>query len=196
MIALHCVWQAHLDEDTRLSPDEAAAITTAIETASKQMRSEVAWMAASERAGSLFRLPRGGGAAGDGDGGELSGAGGAAAEESPLGFEALREFTVGIQVVGSAQQDEFFAPPSSKQDGDDGDRSGDDSTVAPSQVASALPEADFVRFNAAGLQALLAEGCLYGWFLWGAEAETKELLKASQIEGADAALLVPPATRA
>ena len=46
---------------------------------------------------------------------------------------------------------------------------------------------EFVRFNAAGLQAILAEGCLYGWHLWGAEAAARAQLGAAKNE-----LLTPP----
>ena len=53
-----------------------------------------------------------------------------------------------------------------------------------------LPTADFVRFNAAGLQAALAEGCLYGWSLWGAEAGARDQIAACG-EIAARALLVP-----
>ena len=53
---------------------------------------------------------------------------------------------------------------------------------------SDLPIADYLRFNAAGLQAMLSEGCLYGWLLWGVEAEVADQLSPE----AASALLVPP----
>ena len=59
----------------------------------------VAWAVASKRAANFFALQREASSAGtDADGGALG----------SLGFEQLRDFTVGVQVVGAAQQEEFF----------------------------------------------------------------------------------------
>jgi hypothetical protein len=172
--------QAHLDESTRLAPKEARAITAAIERASKLTKSEPAWAAVSRRAASIFGLARGG------DG----------ADEDGFGLLAPGEFTAGVQVVASAQQEEFFARASSPGEAETS-RSGsaDDGAAAADSAAAALeagklPSADLIRFNSAGLQCLLAEGCLYGWLLWGAEAEATSLLAGA--EGAAEALLVPP----
>ena len=169
--------QAHLDESTRLAPDEARAITAAIERASKLTKSEAAWAAVSRRAATVFGLARGADGA-DGD-----------------GFDSLApgEFTAGVQVVASAQQEEFFARPADGEaaegrSGDAGGASADSAAAA----AGELPTADLIRFHAEALQCLLAEGCLYGWLLWGAEAEVASLL--ARADGAAEALLVPPAT--
>ena len=83
-----------------------------------------------------------------------------------------------MQVVAPSQQDEFFAKPNG-----DGALGG----VGPGGPIAPLPTAQFVRFNAAGLQAILAEGCLYGWHLWGAEAAARAQLGAAKDE-----LLTPP----
>ena len=160
--------QVGLDDETRLTPEEAGQIQKMIVATAKQMRSEAAWAAASRRAGALFALPREGGAEEE----ELGG------WDDSQGYEALREFSSGVQVVAPSQQDEFFAKPNG-----DGALGG----VGPGGPIDPLPTAEFVRFNAAGLQAILAEGCLYGWHLWGAEAAARAQLGAAKDE-----LLTPP----
>ena len=107
------------------------------------MRSEVAWAAASRRAASLFGLP-------------------APESSTSLGVEDLRLFSKGVQVVTPSQQAEFFSSPA--------DETGRDEEVAAATFAAPLPSASFIPFNAAGLQCALAEACLFGWQLWGAEA--------------------------
>ncbi len=82
--------QADLDDQATLTSEEAQAIQATIQRAAREMKTEVAWMAASVQAGSLLGLTRDGGAGADGVG----------------GFEQLREFTTGVQVVGAAQQEE------------------------------------------------------------------------------------------
>ena len=168
--------QADLDDETTLTGEEARAVTARIQRATREMRCEVAWLAASRRAGVLLQLPQD--------------------EDASFGYEALREFTVGVQVVGAAQQSEFFAP----SDEGRADAAGGGAmeklkgaVASAVSAADAMPAADLVRFNAAGLQAMLAEGCLYGWHLWGAEAEAMDILADSD---AEEALLVPPATPA
>jgi hypothetical protein len=147
------------------------------------MKSEVAWAAASRRAGTLLGLPP-------------------PTDHELGGHELLRDFTVGVQVVSSSQQEEFFASGASEggdsardDAGDDagGDASGDAASAA---AVTEMPTAEFIRFNAAGLQAMLAEACLYGWFLWGAEVEARTVLtEGAAGEGATEALLVPAARR-
>ena len=88
----------------------------------------------------LFALPREGGTE------EEEGLGG---WDDSQGYEALREFSSGVQVVAPSQQDEFFAKPNG-----DGALGG----VGPGGPIDPLPTAEFVRFNAAGLQAILARG--------------------------------------
>lgn len=103
-----------------------------------------------------------------------------ALEDAPLGFEQLREFTTGVQVCSAAQQEEFFSalaqnPELAEQ-------------MASSRDEGALPTGDFMRFNAAALQCLLAEACLYGWHLWATEAH----IEAELNEEASTVLLQPP----
>jgi len=119
----------------------------------------------------------------------------------------LREFTVGVQVVAPAQQSEFFNSPSEGEAGGEGGGSRGQGAEAGAGAAAVnggvapLPSAEFVRFNAAGLQALLAEGCLFGWMLWQAEAEAMAVLAAAPDDGSASArtaegsslLLTPPA---
>ena len=175
--------QAHLDDDAVLSPEEARAVAEQIQRSTREMKSEVAWAAASRRAGTLLGLPP-------------------PTDHELGGHELLRDFTVGVQVVSSSQQEEFFASGASEggdsardDAGDDagGDASGDAASAA---AVTEMPTAEFIRFNAAGLQAMLAEACLYGWFLWGAEVEARTVLtEGAAGEGATEALLVPAARR-
>jgi len=183
--------QAHLDGERRLSGAEASALKAGIERSTKQPKTEAAWAAASRRAGAFFALPR--------EGGEGS--------EGGFGYESLREFTVGVQVVAPAQQSEFFNSPSEGEAGGEGGGSRGQGAEAGAGAAAVnggvapLPSAEFVRFNAAGLQALLAEGCLFGWMLWQAEAEAMAVLAAAPDDGSASArtaegsslLLTPPA---
>ena len=89
---------------------------------------------------------------------------------APLGCEALRDFSSRVQVITSARQSEFF--------GADADAGAD----------GRLPAGEFVPFNAAGLQCALAEACLFGWHVWGAESAACEAVG----DAADA-LMAPPA---
>jgi len=172
--------QADLDDQAVLSPEEAMAIKQTIQKSTREMKSEAAWAAASRRAGTFFGLKR--------EHERDAVAADAIGSEAAPGFEQLREFTVGVQVVGSAQQEEFFAASSDQApDGLVGDLAADAAAAA----NGFLPAGDFVRFNAAGLQAMMAEGCLFGWHLWGAEADARVLVESA---GSEEALLAPPAT--
>ena len=135
------------------------------------MRSEVTWAAASRRAGAFFGLPRG-------------------EARLSLGYEELRLFSKGVQVVAPSQQAEFFAAPSA--DADAPPPAEEEEEEAPplpaAAAASELPTASFLPFNAAGLQCVLAEGCLYGWHLWGAETAASKGLG----DAAARALMTPP----
>lgn len=176
--------QLFLDDETVLTAAEAQQIKVRIEEAAQQMRSEVAWAAASRRAASFFELPSedaSGGA--EGSGGALGGVGQA------LGHEPLRIFSKGVQVVGGAQQDEFFAT-----DGEmaaaaatASEANDDEATESEPAAPALLPTAEFVPFNAAGLQCALSEACLFGWHLWGAEIRAEAELG----EGGAAVLLTP-----
>ena len=161
--------QAHLSDDETVTAVEAQEMTAAIQRATTEMKTEAAWLAASGRAGSLLGLPHDEGAEGE-----------------AARYESLRDFTVGVQVVGSAQQEEFFASPPSESGTPDAEGAAEPDGVDP------LPTAEFVRFNAAGLQAMLAEGCLFGWLLWGAEAAARDMLESSASD--EDSLLAPPAT--
>lgn len=168
--------QAHLDDQQVLTPTEARAIQETIQRSAREMKSEVAWMVASRRAGSMMNLAH-------------------EAKDSLDGYEQLREFTTGVQAVERSRLDEFFAKRHSDSDKDERSISQQEvptgsSPESPS-AASFLPMGDFIPFNAAGLQALLAEGCLYGWFLWSVETKVRSALG---VKGADA-LLVPTAVR-
>ena len=134
------------------------------------MRSEVTWAAASRRAGAFFGLPRG-------------------EARLSLGYEELRLFSKGVQVVAPSQQAEFFAAPSADADAPPPPAEEEDEAPPLPAAASELPTASFLPFNAAGLQCVLAEGCLYGWHLWGAEAAAR-----AQLGAAKDVLLTPPAT--
>ena len=182
--------QEALGGDERvLSPAEARAVQELIQRSTREMRSEAAWAAASRRAGTLFALPSD----------DLAEDVDVTASLSAGGFEQLREFTAGVQVVSSTQQDEFFQPPPDSG-GSNRDVDNSSSSVVPppppqdpvaADTSSALPQADFVRFNAAGLQAVLAEGCLYGWHLWGAELGAREQLESwVSSDGEDAASIL------
>ena len=172
--------QTHLDDEQRLSPAEARDIQASIQASAKRMRSEAAWAAASRRAGNLFRLAR--------EGGEEE-----EAWDASRGFEALRRFSSGVQVVGAAQQDEFFRAegPQAAAATPEAEAGGGEAAGRTLGEVSELPTAEFVRFNTAGLQATLAEGCLFGWHLWGAESGARAQLVAAG-EGAAEALLTPP----
>jgi hypothetical protein len=152
--------QAGLSDESVVSAQEAQQIKGRIEQAAQMMRSEVAWATASRRAASLFGLP----------GHESS---------TSLGVEDLRLFSKGVQVVAPSQQAEFFSSPS--------DEAGRNEEVA-ATIAAPLPSASFVSFNAAGLQCALAEACLFGWQLWGAEAAASRALG----DAAARALMIPP----
>ena len=180
--------QADLDEEAVLTAAEAQALSARIQRATREMKSEIAWAAASRRAGRVLCLPTEATA----EDGESSGLG-----SSLGGVELLREFTTGVQVVGAGQQEEFFSAGSTLDgEGSEGEGEGDEggATVAgdifAGQLFGNLPVGDFVRFNAAGLQAMLAEACLFGWFLWKAEAEASDVLGPGP---ASDTLLVPPA---
>jgi len=177
--------EAGLTDEQRLSPEEAQAITAAIQSSTRLMKSEAAWAAASRRAGHLFSLERDDAGVGDGS---------ADVWDSSGGYEQLRSFTSGVQVVSATQQEEFFAASS---DGEETTRSASSTAAVGDtehdvKAVAALPTAEFVPFNCAGLQALLAEGCLYGWHLWGAEAGTRAQLAKAGGDKAVEALLTPP----
>jgi len=160
-----------LEEEAVLAPREAQALQDTIQRATQEMKTEAAWTVASRRAGLFFALQR------DKESPD-------SIQEDALGYEALRRFSVGVQVVAAAQQEEFFAAAPQE-------------TAQPRETAEAapgaLPTGEFVRFNAAGLQALLGEACLFGWHLWGAETAAIEALEG---RGEDAAaLLQPPKAR-
>ena len=99
----------------------------------------------------------------------------------PRVLHTAAAFDTCVQVVSPAQQEEFFARAAEAEAADEAvargaAEKGDDGAAA--EVA-ALPTGDFLRFNAAGLQALLAEGCLFGWHVWGAETQLRRVLAAS-----------------
>ena len=176
--------QSSLDDNQRLSAEEAKALIHEIQRCAKQMKSEAAWVAASRRAGTFFRLPWIGP-----DGEPRDDAISAAPFDDSLGYEQLRTFTASVQVVSAAQQAEFFKAPS----GDEEAPSPKPPSTSATPAVVELPTADFVAFNAAGLQALLAEGSLYGWHLWGAEAGARaQLVQAGVGKKAIDALLTPP----
>ena len=56
------------------------------------------------------------------------------------------------------------------------------------EVVAARPSASFIPFNVAGLQCALAEACLFGWHLWGAEAAASAALG----DATARALMIPP----
>jgi hypothetical protein len=177
--------QIHLDDEQRLTPAEAEEVQIAIQESTKHMKSEAAWAAASRRAGNLFALDR---AEGDDEG----------VWDESRGFESLRVFSTGVQVVAASQQEEFFRPqgeerPPPPPDSTDEDPAAGRSAGGPLDGLSdaELPAAAFVRFTSAGLQAILAEGCLFGWHLWGAEAGARAQLVSVGDAAADA-LLLPP----
>ena len=184
--------QAHLQEDATLSPAEAQAVVQAIQTSTRRMKSEAAWAVASRRAGDFFDISgRASASAAE------SAAESAAAADDGAGYEELRTFTTQVQVVGAAQQEEFFA--SSSRDGGSAGAAEDEESAATDAETQdggggdpfALPIGSFVAFNTAGLQACLAEACLFGWHLWGAEAQARARLEAAA-PGAAERLLVPP----
>ena len=88
--------------------EEAQAVVKAIQASTRQMKSEAAWAVASRRAGHFFGLPRTAGTH-DSDGGELDTESDGPPADDGAGFEGLRTFTTQVQVVGAAQQEEFFA---------------------------------------------------------------------------------------
>jgi hypothetical protein len=127
---------------------------------------------------------------------------------SPSRYEELRDFTTGVEVVAPALVEEFF---------NTGDTGGRDSSAVPipglvgepqsatetgakagggeegrtDTLPAPLPRASFVRFNAAGLQALCCEACVVGYVLWGAEREAMTLLG----EEASSVLMPAPPAR-
>ena len=152
-----------------LESDDAEGVANALKLASRQMRSEAAFVVASTRAGTLFELER---------------------EDASMGYEALREFTTRVQPISSAQKSEFYAEES-------GGAADAASAAAASGGGgggggSALPTPELVSFNCAALQALLSEGVLYGWVLWEAETEVCTALP----EKTSVELFKPPATAA
>jgi hypothetical protein len=176
--------QSSLDDNQRLSAEEAKALIHEIQRCAKQMKSEAAWVAASRRAGTFFRLPWIGP-----DGEPRDDAISAAPFDDSLGYEQLPTFTASVQVVSAAEQAEFFKAPS----GDEEAPSPKPPSTSETPAVVELPTADFVAFNSAGLQALLAEGSLYGWHLWGAEAGARaQLVQAGVGKKAIDALLTPP----
>jgi len=180
--------QLFLNDETMLTAAEAQQIKARIEEAAQQMRSEVAWAAASRRAASFFELPSEDAPGAEGGGAALGGVGQA------LGYEPLRMFSKGVQVVGGAQQSEFFATEdevaaAAAAASEAAEEAADEDKAAEPEPAAAalLPTAEFVPFNAAGLQCALSEACLFGWHLWGAELRAEAELG----EGGAEALLTP-----
>ena len=151
-----------------LESDDAEGVANALKLASRQMRSEAAFVVASTRAGTLFELER---------------------EDASMGYEALREFTTRVQPISSAQKSEFYAeePP-----GGAADAASAAAAEGGGGGGSTLPTPELVSFNCAALQALLSEGVLYGWVLWEAETEACQNLP----EAASVELFKPPATAA
>ena len=186
--------EAGLTDEQTLNPQEAAALTGRIKEATRKMRSEAAWAVASRRAGLLFGLdPKA-----DADDEVMEKVEGAF-DDSSRGYEQLRAFTSQVQVVSAGQQEEFFASDGSRLDRKDegGDKKEEEVVVESkagggSGAAFELPTAEFVPFNALGLQSLLAEGCLFGWNLWGAESGMRGQLEYNGGEGLVEALLPPP----
>ena len=166
---------ADLDDERVLTPEEARALQREIRRSTRLTRTEAAWAVGSRRAGGFFAVERTP---------EDTPEGTQVSNDSSAGYEDLREFTVGVQVVTSAQQDEFFAASGERADEAAGEAAGlsqgdedpDGAASAVGRLPESLPTADLVRFNAAGLQALLSESCLYGWHLWGAEAAARAVL--------------------
>ena len=150
-----------------LESDDAEGVANALKLASRQMRSEAAFVVASTRAGTLFELER---------------------EDASMGYEALREFTTRVQPISSAQKSEFYA----EESGGAADAAAAAGGGGGGGGGSALPTPELVSFNCAALQALLSEGVLYGWVLWEAETEVCSALP----EAASVELFKPPATAA
>ena len=197
--------QAHLADDAMLAPEEAQAVVMAIQASTRQMKSEAAWAVASRRAGHFFGLPRTAGTH-DSDGGELDTESDGPPADDGAGFEGLRTFTTQVQVVGAAQQEEFFASDKPSEEhaasaaasgagsdesagmGEEDCGDGQDDITA---NLPAFPRASFIAFNTAGLQACLAEACIFGWHLWAAEAQAMSTAEAAA-PGAAALLMIPP----
>ena len=189
--------QAELDNEQMLTPREAHELQARIQRATRHPRTELAWVVASRRSADFFALQ---------DESEHASEDGAedGAKRGAEGAEVLRQFTVGVQVVSSAQQEEFFAAGAPADDPSESATQGDTTQQNDgagsaggaeelARASSTLPTADFVRFHAAALQALLAESCLYGWHLWGAEAAAERLLQEATSAGqATDDLLQPP----
>ena len=138
--------QADLDDETVLTADAARAVQRAIQRSTRMMKTEAAWAVTSRRAGRMFNLPNPNLPNPNLPSGEqVQGAGysGDASWDSSLGFEALRDFTVGVQVVGAARQDEFFSTATDDanddDDNDDDDDADDANDDAPQTVAGVPP---------------------------------------------------------
>ena len=149
-----------------LESDDAEGVANALKLASRQMRSEAAFVVASTRAGTLFELER---------------------EDASMGYEALREFTT--RVSRSLRRRSRNTPMNRESPPT---RPRRRRLPAAAVAAAALPTPELVSFNCAALQALLSEGVLYGWVLWEAETEVCSALP----EAASVELFKPPATAA
>eukprot|EP00967_Tisochrysis_lutea_P104945 scaffold159607_cov31-Tisochrysis_lutea.AAC.1 len=177
---------AHLGEQQVVSASFARRIEAEIEAATRGMKTDAAWIVASQRAGDFFELSD-------------------AEEPSPCRHEDLREFTTGVHVVGGGLVEEFFDTTEVDTPGadisinplvDQNANIADESAhkeAAPSiegdnAIGKSLPRASFVRFNAAGLQALCCEGCVIGYLLWGAEWDARFALG----EASSSQLMPPP----
>lgn len=153
-----------------LDPDN---VPEEVDRASRGMKSEVAWAAASRRAARFFKLH---------EKKEDTGFDEIDTWKMPLGFEELRVFARGLTVAYDDEVEKHFRVE------------GEAAPTFPSaDVDDKRPVGDFVPFNQAGLQTLLAEGCLYGWHLWAIEVGIKQNLR--QVGGDDVVemlLTAPP----
>ena len=93
-----------------------------------------------------------------------------------------------IHIHTHRQQAEFFASPSSEEPEAPGGGAGAGAAAEGPSAVAPLPSASFLPFNAAGLQCALAEACLFGWHLWGAETAASQGLG----DAAARALMTPP----
>lgn len=201
---------AHLADQQRVSASVALRVKEEIEASTRRTQTDAAWAVASVRAGDYFELDEPGaqreqlGTAGGV--GEDGCAGAGSGRQEGLSFsryEELRDFTTGVQVVGPALLDEFFdtggeddppqrAPGGAGEELASGAGAGADGGArATAGLPPPLPRASFVRFNAAGLQALCCEACVVGYTLWGAERDALTLLG----EEMSRVLMPPPPAR-
>jgi hypothetical protein len=192
---------AHLAENQVVSVPVARRVKEEIETATRRTKTDAAWAVASVRAGVYFELDDPGAPpSGDAGGGSVGADGSRGVTVSR--YEELREFTTGVQVIRPAVVDEFFdtggeghPPAEPARDGTENQPAAEPGAGGVAEATATLPpplpRASFVRFNAAGLQALCCEACLVGYTLWGVEREALTLLG----EEASRELMPPPPAR-